>query len=184
MGNVNFSRRDVLKTGTALAATVFAQPLRAQAPAAERDHACADRGGQEGGQGCLLHRHGPHAGRAARPDLRGEVLRHGRAGGALRRRAHLHPHRPGILEQHPRRRRGQHVGPGALHRLEAQWLARAVPAGGRRPALREELLRPRRPARDHARAGVSVRLQHQPGEGGGRAEELRRPARSRSGPAR
>ena len=35
MGDANFSRRDVLKAGTALAATVFAEPLRAQAPAAD-----------------------------------------------------------------------------------------------------------------------------------------------------
>src|SRR5262245_63031620 len=35
MSDASFSRRDVLKAGTALAATVFAEPLRAQAPAAE-----------------------------------------------------------------------------------------------------------------------------------------------------
>ena len=35
MSDASFSRRDVLKAGTALVATVFAEPLRAQAPAAE-----------------------------------------------------------------------------------------------------------------------------------------------------
>ena len=35
MSNATISRRDVIKAGTALAATVFAEPLRAQAPTAE-----------------------------------------------------------------------------------------------------------------------------------------------------
>ncbi len=149
--------------------------------AAVADHAGADRGGQEGGQARLLHRHGPGVRGAAGQDVRGEVSRHRRARGALRRRARLHPHRPGIRQQHPRRRRGQHRGPGALHRLEAQRLARAVPAGGGREAFRQELLRPGRAARHDAHPGLADRLQHQPGEEGGCAEELRRPARSEMG---
>ena len=43
---------------------------------------------------------------------------------------------------------------------------------------RQAVLRPRRPARDDAHSGLADRLQHRPGEEGGRAEELRRPARS------
>ena len=38
-------------------------------------------------------------------------------------------------QQHPRRRRGQHRRPGALHRLEAQRLARALPARGGRASI-------------------------------------------------
>ena len=113
--------------------------------------------------------------------VRGEVPRHLRARRALRRRAHLHPHRPGVFEQHPCRRRGEYRRPGALHGLEAEPVAGAVPAGGGREALRQGLLRPRWPARDDAHPGLADRLQHQPGEEGGGAEELRRPARSEVG---
>ena len=68
-------------------------------------------------------------------DVRGEISRHRRARRALRRRARVHPHRPGVFEQHPCRRRGQHRRPVALHRLEAQRLARALPAGGGRRSI-------------------------------------------------
>ena len=54
----------------------------------------------------------------------------------------------------------------------------AVRAGGRRQALSGRAQGPRRHVRELPRRAVRHRLQHQPGEGRGRAEELRRPARS------
>ena len=115
------------------------------------DHAGADRGGEEGGQVRLLHRHGPAIRREARQGLRGEVPRHQCAGRAFRRRARVHAHRPGIFEQRARGRRGQHRRPVALHRLEAQRLACALYPGRGRQALRQGLLRPRRLRGGHPR---------------------------------
>ena len=147
---------------------------------AGRDHAGADRGGQEGGQARLLHRDGPRLRAAPRQGVRGQV-RHRGSRRAFRRRAGVHPHRPGVHRQHPRGRRRQHRRRRPLHRLDAQRLARALSAGGGRPALRQGVLRSERPSHHHAHPGVADRLQHQPGEEGGGAEELRRPARSEVG---
>src|SRR4029077_4861751 len=49
-------------------------------------HTCADRGGAEGRQARPLHRDGPAGGGEIRQGVRGEILRHRGAGGALRRR--------------------------------------------------------------------------------------------------
>ena len=51
-------------------------------------------------------------------------------------------------------------------------------AGGRGQALSQRAQGSGRHVRDLPRLGLRHRLQHQPGEGGGRAQELRRPARS------
>ena len=72
--------------------------------------------------------------------------------------------------------------PGALHHLEAQRLARALPAGGGRQVLTTRHTTIPTALHVTTRMLVSpVRLQHQPGEDGGRAEELCRPARSEMG---
>ena len=78
----------------------------------------------------------------------------------------------------------QQLGRGAFHRLEARRHPARLRAGGRGAALSGRAQGPRRPVRQLAHLAVRDRLQHQAGEGGGRAQELRRPARSRSGRAR
>ena len=100
-----------------------------------RGHAGADRGGEEGRQGRLLHLDRPAARREDRQGVRGEISRHRRARRAHRRRARVPAHRPGIREPHLRRRCGELVRRRALHRLEARRPAGALRAGGRRAAL-------------------------------------------------
>ncbi len=60
------------------------------------------------------------------------------------------------------------------------WLG-ALRAGGCRQALPRRAQGPGRPVRELPRHAQRDRLQHQPGEARGRAEELRRPARSEMG---
>ena len=91
------------------------EPAACGSAAGRGDHAGADRGRQEGRQARLLHGHGPRVRPAAGQHVRGEIPGHLRARRALRRRAHLHPHRSGVLEQHQRRRRGQYRRCRALH---------------------------------------------------------------------
>ena len=111
MRGSRFSRRGLLIGSSALAAgAAFSHPRAVGRAAAERDHAAADRGGQEGRQGGLVHLDRSAGGRADRKAFRGEISRHRGAGRAHRRRARVAAHRPGICQQHPRRRRGQFVG--------------------------------------------------------------------------
>ena len=126
MTKLRFSRRDVLKSGAALAATVVASPLRAAPPAPEAiTPALIEAAKKEGKLAFYTAMDFAFAG-AAGQELRGEISRHRRARGALRRRAHLHPRCPGVWRQHQRGRCGQHRRCRALHRVEAQRLARAL----------------------------------------------------------
>ena len=144
----------------------------------DRDHAGADRGGEEGRKGPLLHLDRPAAGREDREIVRGRLSRHRRARRAHRRRARVPAHRPGICEPHLRRRRGQFVGRRPFHRVEAGRSAGAVRARGRRQALSRGPQGSGRNVRELPRELERDRLQHQPGQARGGAEELRRPARS------
>ena len=109
---------------------------------------------------------------------------HRGAGRAHRRRARVPAHRPGICQPHPRRRRGQFVRCRAFHRLEARRHARALRAGGRGQALSRRAQGSGRHVRQLPRLALRHRLQHQPGEGRGRAEELSPTCSIRNGPAR
>ena len=118
-----------------------------------------------------------------RQGVRGEVSRHRGAGRALRRRARVPAHRPGIREQHPRRRRGQ-------HRRTPRTSSSGSATAGSRPTCRRTSRKhypgraqgSRRHVRELRASALCVdRLQHQAGEARGRAEELRRPARSEMG---
>ena len=109
---------------------------RGSAPAASGDHAGADRGGQEGGQARLLYRHGPAVGGAARARRsRQKYPGITRARRALRRRARVSAHRTGVRRATSTPSTWSTRPTSALHRLEAQRLARALSAGGGRPAL-------------------------------------------------
>ena len=81
MKKPTLSRRDMLKGSTAVAASA---PVRRRSAsggsAGERDHAAADRGGEEGGQGRLLHLDRPAARREDRQGVRGEISRASRCG--------------------------------------------------------------------------------------------------------
>ena len=150
--------------------------------AGERDHAGADRGGQEGRQGRLVHLGRPAAGRADRQRVRGEVSGRRGARRAHRRRARVPAHRPGICEQHLRGRRRQLVGRRAFHRVEARRLARALRAGGRGQALSAPSTRTRTAcSRASASSSASIGYNTNLVKAAGRAEELRRPARSEMG---
>ena len=138
----------------------------------------ADRGGEERGQGHLLHLGRSAARREDRQGVRGEIFRHQRPRRAKRRRARVPADRPGIRQPHPRRRRGELVRRLAFHRLEARWAAAALRHRGRGEILSARAPRRRRQLRELPHRALRHRLQHQPGEGRGRAEELRRPARS------
>ena len=93
-----FTRRDMLKGPTALAVgtTVFAEPLRAAPPAAEAITPELIEAAKKEGKCSLLHGDGPAVRGAARQGVRAEVSRHQREGRALRRRARVHAHRPGV----------------------------------------------------------------------------------------
>ena len=139
-------------------------------------HARSRRGGAQGGPARFLHRHGHSRGRAARQGVRGPVLRHRGAGGALGLGAALFAHRAGAGQQHLRGRCGQQRRCRALHRLEAQRLAGTLRAGGGGAAHPRPLPRPGRDAHHHPHLALLARLQHPPVEGRGGAEELRRPS--------
>ena len=114
-----------------------------------------------------------------REGLRGEISGHRRTGGALRRRSAYTSASAGERKQHPRRRCRQQRGRRALHRVEAQRLAGALCAGGGRAAFSgRRTAMPTACSVHDAHLALLARLQHQPGEGRGRTEELRRSARS------
>ena len=184
MRNMTFSRRDVLKSSAALAATTFAAPLRAAAPEPSAiTPALIDAAKKEGKLAFYTAMDLPVAEKLAKAfeaKFPGIAVRVERSG----RRARVPAHRPGAGQQHPRRRRGQQRGCVALHRLEAQRLARALSARGGRQVFSGRAFRSGRPLCHHADLALLDRLQHRSGEGRGRAEKLCRPARSRNGPAR
>ena len=183
MRKQKFSRRDVLKGSTALAVgTVFAEPVRAAAPPAEAITPALIEAAKKEGKCTFYTAMDLQFAEKLGKEFEAKYPRHRRARRALRRRARVHPHRPGVFEQRPCRRRGQHRRPVALHRLEAATAgSRPICPRRSRKHYDKALLRPRRLRGGDPRAGVAVRHQHRPGEDGGRAEELRRPARSEMG---
>ncbi len=110
--------------------------------------------------------------------FRGEVSGHLGADRAHRLGAPVPAPGAGIRLEDLRRRHHQCVGRRALRRLEAQRLARALCAGGRREILPGRAPRCRRPVCVVAHLRGLARLQHQHGEAGGRAEGLHGPAAS------
>ena len=136
-----FTRRDVLKGGTALtAATMLAGPGSRPGPVAgaagQRGHPGADRGRQEGRQGrsgtprstCRSPSGSRKPFEAKYPGIAVRVERTG-AERVFQRIGQEYG------EQDPRGRRGQFVRRRAFHRLEARRHARALRARGRRQAL-------------------------------------------------
>ena len=132
----DFTRRNILKGGhRACAATVFAEPIRAQAPApAAITPALIEAAKKEGKVVCYTAMDlavAQRLGKAFEAKYPGIPVRVERSGAEriFQRIGQEH------TAQHPRRRRRQHLRRGALHRLEAQRLARALSAGGSRQAL-------------------------------------------------
>ena len=175
----SISRRDVL--------TGRRRRSRRRSILDPRDGRCAaagsrsrrpDRRGEEGRPGHLLHLDRSAGRGEAGQGVRGEISGHRGARRAHRRGARVPAHRPGIFQQHPCRRCREFVRCRAFHRLEARRHSGALRAGGRREILSGRAQGPRRPVRELPRLAQHHRLQHQPGEGGGRAEEFCRSARS------
>ena len=173
------SRREALKAaGGVLAGTRILHPRAGGCAAAGAGHARPDRGGHQGRPGHSLHLDRSAGRRETGQGVRGEISGDCRARRTHRRRARVPAYRSGIFQQHPRRRRGEFVRCGAFHRLEARRRPRSVRAGGRRQILPAGAPRRRWPVRKLAGLAQHHRLQHQSGEGRGRAEEFRRSARS------
>ena len=127
MRDRNWSRRDVLKTSTALAATaLFAEPVRAAAPPPSSVTPELIEAAQEGRQDLVLFGAGAQCRGTAGQGVRGQISRDIGPGRALRRRADLSAHRAGAGQRHQRGRRRQQHRPRALSRLESQGLACAV----------------------------------------------------------
>ena len=177
------SRRDVLKgSAAAAAATVFAAPARAQLPAAGADQRRADRGGQEGRQGLLLHRDGPRFRAAARQGVRGEVSRHRGARSSA-------PAPSACSSASARSTRANIHAVDVANTADAAHCIIWKRNGWLAPYLPEEVAKhydkayydPDGAQHRDAHPGVADRLQHQPGEEGRRAEELQGPARSEMG---
>ena len=179
MKKKKLSRRDVLKGSAALALGTVFPPRRPRPGAAGRsDHAATDRGGEKRRQGGLVHLDRSFGLGEDRSLLQGEIRRHRGAGRAHRRRAGVPAHRPGICQQRPRRRCRQFVRRRASAGMEAAGHPAALRARGRRQTLQARAPRRRRHLCRLPRHAEPDRLQHQAGEGRGRAEKLQGPARS------
>ena len=137
MATIRYSRRGLLKASAAVAAAAvgsqaggFAPSAQAQsrAPAAEPiTPALIEAAKKEGKLAFYTAMDLAFAERLAKT-FEAQVSRHRGARRALRRRAHLHPHRPGIRQQHPRGRRGQHRRPAhCIVWKRNGWLAPYMP---------------------------------------------------------
>ena len=105
MGERKWSRRELLGTSAgAVAGTLFAEPLERRRAAASNRHSGIDRRRAQGGQALLLLGARTECRRAPGQNVRGQISRHCRAGGAFRRRADFPAHRAGAGQRHPRRR--------------------------------------------------------------------------------
>ena len=122
-----FNRRDVLKGSSALALTRLrdADPRAGAGRRRAITPALIEAAKKEGKVVCYtsIDLRGR---RAHRQGVRGEVPRRRRCGSSAPAPSGVPAHRPGIFEQHPRGRRGQHLGRRPCHRLEARRLARAA----------------------------------------------------------
>ena len=181
MKGSKFSRRDVLIGSGALAAGAsFSTRVLSAAPPAERRHAGADRGGQEGRQGGLVHLGRPascpnRSARRSRPSIPGVAVQ----GRAHRRRAPVPTHRPGICQPTST---PSTWSIRRTPRISSYWkregmLAPYVPEDVAKFYPAEHKDRGRH-VRQLPHLPLHHRLQHQSGEKGRGAEELRRSARS------
>ena len=175
-----FSRRDVLKGARRARSRRLRRAGSRRRPPARSDHAGADRGGEEGRQGRLLHGDGPAVRRTPRQGVRGEVSRHRGARRALRRRARVPAHRPGVCAatSTPSTWSTPPTSRIVIVWKRNGWLAPYLPEEVAQAFRQATTTIPDGLQRHDARAGLAARLQHQSGEDGGRAEELRRSARS------
>ena len=177
-----FSRRDMLKASARCRDDGVRDAAARRGAGADRDHAGADRRGQEGRQGRLLHLDRPAGVGEDRQGVRGEVSRHRGAGRAHRRRARYSSasarnmratSTPSMWSTPPTPLISSSGSATACWRPSCpEDVAKYYPAEQKDP--------------DGQFASFRVcsqrhRLQHQSGEGGRRAEELRRPARSEMG---
>ena len=178
-----FNRRDVLKAGTALTAR---RPVRRAASAPRRPPAEAvtpaliEAAKKEGKVVHYTSVDLPLAekvGKAFEAKYPGIAVRIERTGAERVFTAH----RPGARQQHPRLRRGAVVGRRAFRGLEARRHPGALCARGGRQALSGRAQGPGRAVRQLPRLSLRDGAQHRSGEGRGRAEELRRSARSEMG---
>src|SRR6266702_5398116 len=128
-------------------------------------------------QGRLLYYDRSRSRGEDRQDIRGDLSRYRGAGRAQRRRADLPAHRPGARQQNLRRRHPRIVGHRAVHRVEASRLAYALRAARGRREMAERSARSRWVFRQRALHPLADRLQYQAGEGGRRADQLRRSPR-------
>ena len=171
------------KSAEAAGAVAAALPLaaaRSGAGAAGRGHhAGSDRGRDQGRQGQLYTAMEIAVAEQYCQDLRGEISGHLGQGRALGRGACLLAHRAGVCLAHLQRRRRQHDGCRARAGLEARWLARTLCAGGRRPStMPAEYVDPDGTFATHASLFSVIAYNTAAGEAAGRADRLRRPARS------
>ena len=184
--STTFTRRDVLKAGTALAAaTVYAvadpRPGHIECAARRGGHAGADRGGEERGQGRSLHLGRSAAGRKGRARRSRRNIPASPCASSVPAPSACSRASPRRGEQHPRLRRGAVIGRRAFRGLEARGHAGALRSRGRRQALSGRAQGPGWAVRELSRLPVRDGAQHRSGEGGGRAEELSRSARSEMG---
>ena len=171
-----FSRRDVLNSATALAATVFASPLRAAAPEASAiTPALVEAAKKEGKLAFYTAMDLAFAERLAKtfeerfPGVAVRVERSG-AERIFTRIAQEYGGNINVVDVVNTADQAH-----CIVWKRNGWLAPYLPGGGRE-AFRPAILRPGRPARHDADPDLADRLQHQLGEEGGRAEELCRPA--------
>ena len=180
MKRPRFSRRDVLKGSSALAARrVFRRRCRRAAPPATAITPAADRGrarrkarsSTTPRSTCRWPRRSPRRSRRNIPGIAVRVERTG-AERVFQR----------IGQEYASRIHAVDVvnSSDAAHFIvwKREGILAALRAGGRGQVLSGRAQGCRRPVRQLPRLALRHRLQHQSGEGGGRAEELRRPARS------
>ena len=179
MKGSKFSRRDLLIGSSALAAgaAFSTRVLSAAPPASAVTPALIEAAKKEGKVVWYTSvdlKLSEQIGKAFEAKYPGVVLQ----GGAHRRRAPAAAHRSGIFRQRARGRRGQLVGRLAPRLLERQGHAGALRSGRRGEVLSGRAQGCGRHVRQLPRLPLRHRLQHQSGEKGRGAQELRRSARS------
>ena len=130
------SRRDILQGAATLAAgTVFASPVRAQAPEPVAITPALVEAAKKEGKLILYSSMdlpvGEKLGKAFEAAYPGVTVQIERSGSERL----FQRHRPGIRFRHPRSRRDQHLGCIAHHQLEAEQMAGAIRIGRYGPAF-------------------------------------------------
>jgi len=171
-----FSRRDVLKGSTAIAASGAFASVTSSGAAGERGDAGADRGGQEEGRVVYYTSIDlPVAERLAKRSRQNIPARRG--GGAHRRRARVPAYRQEYASRHLFCRRRSTRPTPPTHRVETRRTARAhVPEDVAKYTRRAQ--RSRRHLRELSRLGLRDRLQHHMSKPRRRPKSYFRPARS------